>query len=67
MGIWGSGDIALTQTQMTDSAENVTGPWRYERIDGAGHWMQLEVPDTINRLLVDFLPSEAAASPTGSG
>ena len=52
---------------MTDSAENVTGPWRSERIDGAGHWMQLEVPDTINRLLVDFLPSEVAASPTGSG
>src|SRR5262252_981769 len=56
MGIWSSGDIALTEAQMTDSAENVTGPWRYERIDGPGHWMQLEAPDTVNRLLLDFLP-----------
>ena len=55
MGIWSSGDIALTERQMTDSAEIVTGPWRYERIDGPGHWMQLEAPDTVNRLLLDFL------------
>jgi hypothetical protein len=27
MGIWSSGDIALTEIQMADSAENVTGPW----------------------------------------
>jgi pimeloyl-ACP methyl ester carboxylesterase len=56
MGIWSSGDIALTETQMTDSAENVTGSWRYERIDGPGHWMQLEAPDAVNQLLLDFLP-----------
>jgi pimeloyl-ACP methyl ester carboxylesterase len=56
MGIWSSADIALTETQMTDSAENVAGPWRYERLDGAGHWMQLEAPGAINRLLLDFLP-----------
>lgn len=55
MGIWSSGDIALTETQMTDSGKNVAGPWRYERIDGPGHWMQLEAPDTVNELLVDFL------------
>ena len=24
--------------------QNVAGPWRYERIDGPGHWMQLEAP-----------------------
>ena len=56
MGIWGSGDMALTETQMTDSAQPVAGLWRYERIDGPGHWMQLEAPDTINQLLLDFLP-----------
>jgi pimeloyl-ACP methyl ester carboxylesterase len=48
--------MALTEKQMTDSAENLTGPWRYERIDGPGHWMQLEAPDAINQLLLDFLP-----------
>jgi pimeloyl-ACP methyl ester carboxylesterase len=57
MGIWSTADIALTETQMTDSAKNVAGPWRYERLDGPGHWMQLEAPDQVNELLLDFLPS----------
>jgi pimeloyl-ACP methyl ester carboxylesterase len=35
----------------------VKGPWRYERVDGAGHWLQLEQPDTVNALLLDFLPT----------
>ena len=56
MGIWSSGDFALTERQMTSSERNVTGPWRYERLDGPGHWMQLEAPDEVNRLLLDFLP-----------
>jgi pimeloyl-ACP methyl ester carboxylesterase len=50
--------MALTERQMTNSAENVAGPWRYERLDGAGHWMQLEAPDEVSRLLIDFLPGE---------
>jgi hypothetical protein len=41
MGIWSTGDMALSEAQMTDSAEGVAGPWRSERLDGAGHWMQL--------------------------
>jgi pimeloyl-ACP methyl ester carboxylesterase len=57
MGIWSSGDVALTERQMTDSAQNVAGPWRYERLEGPGHWMQLEAPDDVNRLLIDFLPA----------
>jgi pimeloyl-ACP methyl ester carboxylesterase len=57
MGVWSTGDIALTEIQMTDSAENMAGPWRYERLDGPGHWMQLEAPAEVNALLLDFLPS----------
>jgi pimeloyl-ACP methyl ester carboxylesterase len=56
MGVWSSGDIALTEGQMTRSAANISGKWRYERLDGPGHWMQLEAPDEVNRLLLDFLP-----------
>jgi pimeloyl-ACP methyl ester carboxylesterase len=57
MGVWSSGDFALGESQMTRSAEQVAGPWRYERIEGPGHWMQLEAPDEINRLLIDFMSS----------
>jgi pimeloyl-ACP methyl ester carboxylesterase len=56
MGVWSSGDFALSEVQMTDSAENMAGPWRYERLDGPGHWMQLEEPDKVSGLLLDFLP-----------
>jgi pimeloyl-ACP methyl ester carboxylesterase len=57
MGVWSSGDMALTEAQMKDSGQYVDGPWRYERIDGPGHWMQLEAPDAVNALLIDFLPT----------
>ena len=56
MGIWSTGDVALTEVQMTDSAKNMAAPWRYERLDGPGHWLQLEAPDRVSSLLLDFLP-----------
>jgi pimeloyl-ACP methyl ester carboxylesterase len=55
MGVWSSGDVALTEGQMLRSANHVAGDFRYERIEGAGHWMQLEAPEEVNRLLLDFL------------
>ena len=57
MGVWSSGDMALTEEQMTGSAAFVTGGWRYERVEGAGHWMQLEATERVNELLLDFLPT----------
>ena len=56
MGVWSSGDMALTETQMTDSAAGVAGAFRYERVEGPGHWLQLEAPGPVNELLLDFLP-----------
>lgn len=56
MGMWGSSDFALTEVQMTGSAAHVTGGFRYQRLEEVGHWMQLEAPDWVNDLLVDFLP-----------
>ena len=57
MGVWSSGDFALTEAQMTGSAKYCTNGFRYERIDGPGHWMQIETPDKVNALLLDFLPT----------
>jgi pimeloyl-ACP methyl ester carboxylesterase len=57
MGVWSSEDRFLTEAQMTGSGDHVAGPWRYERLDGIGHWMQLEAPGELNELLIDFLPA----------
>jgi pimeloyl-ACP methyl ester carboxylesterase len=57
MGVWSSGDFALDERGMTGSQQYVDGSWRYERVEGPGHWMQLEAPDQITALLVDFLPN----------
>jgi pimeloyl-ACP methyl ester carboxylesterase len=55
MGVWSSGDIALLEEQMANSAKYVN-TFRYERIAGPRHWMQWEAPDTVSELLLDFLP-----------
>ena len=55
MGVWSTGDVALTEENMTNSAKFITAPWRYERLDGPGHWLQWEAPDEVNRHLLDFL------------
>jgi pimeloyl-ACP methyl ester carboxylesterase len=55
LGIWSSRDHYLTEEPMLRSADHVTGEWRYERIDGASHWLQLVAPDRLNELLLDFL------------
>jgi pimeloyl-ACP methyl ester carboxylesterase len=55
LGMWSSEDHYLTEDGMLRSAEYVTGPWRYERIAGASHWMQRDKPEQINAFLLDFL------------
>jgi pimeloyl-ACP methyl ester carboxylesterase len=55
MGVWSSRDIALVERQMTESRRFVDAPWRYERIEGATHWLQLDAPERVNALLIDFL------------
>jgi pimeloyl-ACP methyl ester carboxylesterase len=55
MGVWSTGDMALIEKQMTGSAEYVDGKWRYEKIEGAGHWMQLDRSDEVTALLRSHL------------
>jgi pimeloyl-ACP methyl ester carboxylesterase len=55
LGLWSTGDNYLVEDGMQRSAEHVTGPWRYERIDDASHWLQLDQPERVNALLTEFL------------
>jgi pimeloyl-ACP methyl ester carboxylesterase len=56
MGLWSTGDFALLEGQMTGSAQFCESSFRYERVEGPGHWMQWEAPDKVTALLLDFLP-----------
>lgn len=57
LGIWSDGDPFLLEPQIALSAAFVDAPWRYERIREAGHWLMLDRPDQLNRLVLEFLQS----------
>ncbi|OKK04622.1 alpha/beta hydrolase [Streptomyces sp. CB03234] len=54
LGVWSTGDRFLTERSMTGTEKYVDGSWRYERVEGAGHWLQLDAPERVNALLLDF-------------
>ena len=55
LGLWSTGDAYLVEEQMVASGRSVKSEWRYERVDNASHWMMLDRPDHINRLLLNHL------------
>jgi pimeloyl-ACP methyl ester carboxylesterase len=55
LALWSEGDRYLTEDAMVASQEFVRGPWHYERLPGASHWMQLDQPELLNRLLLQHL------------
>jgi pimeloyl-ACP methyl ester carboxylesterase len=54
-GIWSDGDSYLVEDQMIGSERYVRGPWRYARVQGANHWLQLDAPEQVNQLLLEYL------------
>jgi pimeloyl-ACP methyl ester carboxylesterase len=58
LGIWSSEDHGLAEDQMARSVRRMAAPWRYERIDGAGHWLPLEQPERIAALAIDWFSGQ---------
>ncbi|MFC5835434.1 alpha/beta fold hydrolase [Nonomuraea insulae] len=63
LGIWSTRDKDLLEEGMTGSGRFVKGPWRYERVEGAGHYIPVDAPEQLNKLLLGFLGSERPAEP----
>ena len=59
-GIWSDGDYFLSERQMKMSTPYVDAPWRYERIENATHWIQVDAPERLNKLLIDYLGQPVA-------
>ena len=55
LGIWSSGDGYCLEAQMRASAEHVTGNFRYQRLDGVGHFIPLDAPNQLTKVLLGFL------------
>ncbi len=55
LGVWSTGDTALTEQQMLASEQYVApGLWQYRRLDG-GHWVPRDAPTALSQVLLDFL------------
>jgi pimeloyl-ACP methyl ester carboxylesterase len=61
LGVWPSAEKYLVEEQMRASAQWVDASWTYERLDGAGHWLQVDAPDRLAALLVRHWRAAAAA------
>ena len=55
MLIWGEDDFALNRSLTEDMEGFFMHPLRREFIPDCGHWSQQEAPQTVNRLLLEFL------------
>jgi pimeloyl-ACP methyl ester carboxylesterase len=53
--LWGDADPALGREQAEESSKHVTGEYRLEVLEGAGHWLQFERPDEVGRSLAGVL------------
>jgi len=52
---WSTEDPALGRVAAEETATHVEGPYRFEVLEGVGHFVPEEVPDALNRLLLDHV------------
>lgn len=55
VGVWSTGDRFLVEEQMLDSERYCMAGWKYERLEGCNHWLQLDAPEQVNALLLKHL------------
>ena len=53
--LWGDSDPALGRAQAEETEKYVSGDYRLEVLEGAGHWLQFERPDEVARSLAGVL------------
>ena len=53
--VWGDADATVGRVAADATADFVTGPYRFAVIEGAGHFLTDEVPEAVNRLLLEHL------------
>ncbi|MBA3994998.1 MAG: hypothetical protein C0469_15875 [Cyanobacteria bacterium DS2.3.42] len=54
LGIYSTGDVALIEKQMVDSAKYMTADWKYVRIENSTHWIPLDQPERLSKEIVEW-------------
>lgn len=54
--IWGDEDIALG-SELADPGPELVPDRRVEHLPGISHWVQVQAPERVNELLLEFLPA----------
>jgi pimeloyl-ACP methyl ester carboxylesterase len=55
LGIWSSGDRALSERQMTASSAYCANGFEYVRLEDFGHWLPLDATHEVSSAIVKFL------------
>jgi pimeloyl-ACP methyl ester carboxylesterase len=58
MYVYGTGDFALGRAAADATADYVTGPYRYEVLDGVSHWIPEEIPEVVAQLVLEFVAAK---------
>ncbi|MGD8545354.1 MAG: alpha/beta hydrolase [Candidatus Bathyarchaeota archaeon] len=53
--IWGEQDVALSKNLIKNIEEFVDAPYSIEYVPNCGHWVQLEQPTLVNKIIDEFL------------
>jgi pimeloyl-ACP methyl ester carboxylesterase len=58
--VYATGDVALGRKAADLTAEHVAGPYRYEVLEGASHWLPEEEPDRVAALVLEHVAAHPA-------
>ena len=53
--VWSTADSAIGRRAAEDCANFVSGPYRFEVLEGVSHWIPETAPDTLSKLLLEHL------------
>jgi pimeloyl-ACP methyl ester carboxylesterase len=58
--VWSTNDVALGRAAAELTERYVTGPYRFEVLDGVSHWIPEEAPDVAAKLLLEHIGTKGA-------
>ena len=60
--VWSTNDVALGREAAELTARYVTGPYRFEILDGVSHWIPEEVPERAAELVLGHVRASTVSS-----